>query len=166
MFSMLLCRIAPPQNSRDRLTITRVVRDLKFIMLILAGSLVAGAYGVTVWDSRMGHVLVELAAVAIAVGLVHAGTAIRRLQREMAFRALCRRKRLALPHVLADGVSAAERMDIRKTAEAISFRIRMRRDFNEPSLAIFDVLLADIFENNPDFAQGLREWGEQHRRKA
>jgi hypothetical protein len=67
-------RIAPPQNSRDRHTVTRVARDLKGLMLIPAGGLLTGIYGLTAWDSRVGRILVEIAAAAIVVGI---GTCIR-----------------------------------------------------------------------------------------
>lgn len=166
MLTKLLNRFAQPQNSRDHRAVAIVVRGLDELMWLTAGSLVAGAYGVTVWDSRMGHVLVEVAGAAIVVGLVHGGSVIRRLRREMVSRALCRKKRLALPHVLADGISAAERMDIRKTAEAITFRVQKSLKLDERSLAVFDVLLSDILSDSPRFAQNLREWGERHRRKA
>jgi hypothetical protein len=43
-------------------------------MLIPAGGLLTGIYGLTAWDSRVGRILVEIAAAAIVVGI---GTCIR-----------------------------------------------------------------------------------------
>lgn len=157
MLSKLLSRLAPPQNSRDRLTISRVARDLKELLWLPAGGLVAGAFGVNVLDSRMGRVLVEMAGAALVVGLVHAGATVRRLQREMAYRVMCRSKRLALPPVLAAGITAAEIMDVPMVAEAISVRISKMKDFNIHSVQIFDCILFDLLNSNPTLSKELRQ---------
>lgn len=163
---MLLSRIAPPQNSRDQGTVANVARDLKSLLLIPAGGLVAGAYGATVWNSRMGCVLVEIAAAAIVVGLLHAGSAIRKLQREMASRAFFRSQRLELPVVLAAGIAAAEREDAPKTAEAISIRISKMKDFSDQSIRVFDVLMFDLLESHPDLTKDLRQIARAAQKKA
>lgn len=157
MLTTLLNRIAPPNHARDYSTVDRVARELKGLLLIPAGGLVAGIYGVTFWSLKPGRVLVEIAAAAIVVGLVHAGAIVHRLCQEMASRAFFRSKRLALPTVLADGITAAERMDAPKTAEAISLRLRKMKEFNIHSVQIFDCLMFDLLESHPDLTRDLRQ---------
>jgi len=143
----LLGRIAPPNHTRDYLATTCVAQDLRRLFLLSASGLVAGVYGVTVWESRMGHLLVEVAGATIVVGILHAGAIVRRLQREMRFRWICRGMRMALPPALANGIAAAEREDISSTAEAIAFRVQKSRELDVRFLAVFDVLLADILDD-------------------
>lgn len=97
MLTRLLNRIAQPIRPRDHRAVAIVARGMQGLLLLFAGSLIAGVYGATVWDLRPCRVLVEVAAATIVMRLIHAGSAVRRLLREMRFRSICRGKGLALP---------------------------------------------------------------------
>ena len=152
----LLSHYVQPAHSRDCRAVACVARDMRSLLLLSAGGYITGISGATFWSSRMGRVLVEVAAAAIVVGLVHVGITVRKLRQEMALRSLCRSKRLALPAVLADGISAAERQDALKTAEVISLRLHRMEDFSDESTQIFDCLMFDLFESNSGLSRELR----------
>jgi len=162
----LLSLYVHPSHPRDHCTIACVARDLRSLLLLPAGSLVAGAYGATVWNSRMGRVMVEVAGAAIVVGFIHMVSAVRRLRQEMAYRVVCRSKRLALPVVLAAGITAAEKQDAPKTAEVISIRISKMKDFSDQSIQVFDVLMFDLLESHPGLSKELRRMARAAQTKA
>jgi hypothetical protein len=134
-------------------------------MLLSASGLVVGAYGIISWNLKAGRVLIEIAAATIIVGLVHACAVVRRLQREMAYRSNCRRKRLALPLVFAAGIAAAERQDAPKTAEVITVRIGKVRDFSVEAITVFACLIFDLLESNPSLSRELRQIARAAREK-
>ena len=166
LLTTLLECFAQPTHSKDRLAFAIVVRDLQSLLFLIAGGLVVGAGGLPSWDSRPLRVLVEVASAAIVVGLVHVGITVRRLCVEMAFRALCRSKRLTLPPVLADGIVAAEMKDVPKVAGVISLRLCKVRHFSDQSIRVFDCLMFDLLECNPGLSKDLRRIARATQKKA
>ncbi len=162
----LLSRIAPPNHARDYRDVVIIAQGMKGLLLLPAGALIAGVYGLTSWDLKPGRVLVEIAAGAIVVGLLHMGLAVRRLQRGMALRALCRSKRLALPPPLAEGIAAAELMNVPKVVETIYFRTRRKEELSDMSVQVFDCLIADMYVVNPCLYKELRQWALDAQKKA
>lgn len=141
---------ASPSHPRDHSTIKKITKPLRVALLSLMVLLPMSLLPRTSWVKAipMAAAAMAVAYIVITLGMLH---------RELARRRDCRRKRLALPSALADGVNAGERRNARKLLESLILRVNNWKDLNPQSLMVFDCLIHDLIYVSPGIIREVQK---------
>ena len=96
-----------------------------------------------------------MAATAISVAYLVVKLAM--LRRELVLRQACRRKRLALPGTLADGINAGDRGNPWQLLKSLEIRIKFPEQFDPMDLWVYDCLVHDQLSVSPELYAELLE---------